>query len=73
MQKILQEIPSTVGSLLPCDFSMNPDKNCIRHMCQKFSIHQWITEQTHYTGRTVDLIFTSFCTDAETAFFPYHA
>ena len=29
-------------------------------------MHQWKSEFTHYQGRTVDLIFNFFCTDAKT-------
>ena len=74
LEKILKEILSTLIFVLGDDFCMTPDDNCMIQMCRKFSLYHWIMEPKHYAGRTVtiDLIFTSICTDAEMAVFPCH-
>ena len=67
IQNIFQEIPSTV---VEGNVNVTPDENCIRQLCQKLSLLQWITEPTYNPGKNIDLIFTSSQTDSETAGFP---
>ena len=68
-EKILQGTPSAVKLVHGSDFNMTLEGNCIGQMSQKVSLCQWSMEPGYCASRTIDPIFTSLCTDADTAVF----
>lgn len=59
LQKLLTTIPQDIDYVLGGDFNINPLDKSIENLCTNCDIKQWIYEETHCHGDTLDLIFTS--------------